>query len=56
MDQILNDLQNAEEVAESILSDRQEIIDLDKKRNQNREALRLMKKINNNRVRKLLFV
>jgi hypothetical protein len=56
MDQILNALRNVEEVAESILSDKQEIIDLDKKRNQNREALRLMNKINNKKVRKLSFV
>jgi len=50
MDQILNALQNAEELAESILSDRQEIIEMDKKRNKNREALRLLKTNYDNKV------
>ena len=37
---LLSDLTEIEEAAEKILADKQHIIDLDKKRNQTREAIR----------------
>lgn len=40
---IVSCLTNLEEAAEDILTDRQTIIDLDRKRNGNREALRHLK-------------
>ncbi|XP_076061964.1 p53 and DNA damage-regulated protein 1-like isoform X4 [Oratosquilla oratoria] len=42
---ILQYLEDLEEVAEEVLSDRQEIINLDRRRNSNREALRTLRDI-----------
>lgn len=39
---VLNHLTELEELAEDVLTVKQQIIDLDKKRNQNREALRVL--------------
>lgn len=46
---LVSDLTEIEEVAEKILSDKQQMIDLDRKRNQTREAIRVLNKdkINN---------
>lgn len=41
---VLNYLTEVEEKAEDVLADRQQIVDLDKKRNMNREALRAIQK------------
>nr|XP_039256129.1 p53 and DNA damage-regulated protein 1-like [Styela clava] len=42
-DSVLKYLTEVEEQAEDILSDKQQIVDLDKRRNMNREALRAIK-------------
>ncbi|XP_040186527.1 p53 and DNA damage-regulated protein 1 [Rana temporaria] len=42
MDRVLGHLQEVERKAEDVLGDRRQIIDLDIKRNQNREALRAL--------------
>ena len=42
--QILNHLRELEEAAEHVLADKQEIIDLDRRRNSNREALSALDK------------
>ncbi|XP_039590912.1 p53 and DNA damage-regulated protein 1 isoform X2 [Polypterus senegalus] len=39
---VLQFLAEVEEVAEEVLADKQQMIDLDKKRNRNREALRVL--------------
>ncbi|XP_077316591.1 p53 and DNA damage-regulated protein 1 [Lithobates pipiens] len=44
MDRVLGHLQEVESRAEDVLGDRRQIIDLDIKRNQNREALRALGK------------
>ncbi|PIO29285.1 hypothetical protein AB205_0209950, partial [Aquarana catesbeiana] len=44
MDRVLGHLQEVERKAEDVLGDRRQIIDLDIKRNQNREALRALSK------------
>lgn len=41
---VLNYLAEVEEKAEDVLTDKQQIVDLDKKRNMNREALRAIRK------------
>lgn len=46
----LKHLQELESLGEEILRDRQEIIALDNKRNQNREGLRALSKINNDKA------
>ena len=43
-DQMLEHLRQLEEAAEEVLSEKQEIVDLDRKRNQNREAIRALTK------------
>ena len=44
-DQMLEHLRQLEEAAEEVLSEKQEIVDLDRKRNQNREAIRALTKL-----------
>ncbi|XP_053555569.1 p53 and DNA damage-regulated protein 1 [Bombina bombina] len=44
MERVLTYLQEVEEKAEDLLGDRRQIVDLDIKRNQNREALRVLYK------------
>ncbi|KAM5135865.1 p53 and DNA damage-regulated protein 1 [Mantella aurantiaca] len=44
MDTVLSYLQEVERKAEDVLGDRRQIVDLDIKRNQNREALRALSK------------
>nr|DBA21970.1 TPA: hypothetical protein GDO54_013075 [Pyxicephalus adspersus] len=44
MDTVLNYLQEVEKKAEDVLVDRRQIVDLDMRRNQNREALRALSK------------
>ena len=39
---VLEHLREIEEAAEEVLSEKQEIVDLDRKRNQNREAIRAL--------------
>ena len=43
-DKILTHLKEVESAAEDVLTDKQEIVDLDRKRNQTREALRAIEK------------
>ncbi|XP_076306005.1 pdrg1 prefoldin-like subunit [Tachypleus tridentatus] len=43
-DQLLQYLSEVEEVAEDILADKNQLVDLDRKRNKNREALRALDK------------
>ena len=43
-DKVLTYLKEVETAAEDVLTDKQEIVDLDRKRNQNREALRAVQK------------
>ncbi|KAM4609590.1 p53 and DNA damage-regulated protein 1 [Discoglossus pictus] len=43
MEELLRHLQEVEEKAEDVLGDRRQIVDLDMKRNQNREALRALR-------------
>ncbi|XP_048464245.1 p53 and DNA damage-regulated protein 1 [Rhincodon typus] len=43
-EQVMNYLTEVEELAESLLADKQQIVDLDLKRNRNREALRALHK------------
>ena len=45
-EQLLVHLREIEEAAEEVLSDKQEIVDLDRKRCQNREAIRAMSHLN----------
>jgi len=45
-----NKLVEAEEIAEEILSDKQQIVDFDKRRNVNREALRSLKDSKDNKT------
>jgi len=39
-DKVMATIVAAEEIAEEVLADRQQIVDLDRKRNQTREAIR----------------
>lgn len=43
---LMEHMREIEEAAEEVLSDKQEIVDLDRKRCQNREALRAMSHLN----------
>ena len=45
-EQLMVHLREIEEAAEEVLSDKQEIVDLDRKRCQNREAIRAMSHLN----------
>lgn len=40
MEQVIQALQKVEEAADEIIVDREQIVDLDRKRNKNREAIR----------------
>ena len=42
---VLEHLREIEEAAEEVLSEKQEIVDLDRKRNQNREAIRALRSV-----------
>ena len=55
---LLEHLHEIEEAGEEVLSVQQEIVDLDRKRNQNREALRTLSCIcwNENQIKQLLKV
>ena len=41
-DTMMDDLMRAESCAEDVLSDRQQIVDLDRRRNKTREAMRFV--------------
>ena len=48
--QVLEHLREIEEAAEEVLSDKQEIVDLDRKRCQNREAIRALSHLNEEEI------